>query len=53
MTLLKARISARNFSNYYNTHWYVCIKLDGTYQPYAYEDGVFTMATFYCGKEVK
>jgi hypothetical protein len=53
MTLLKARIAARQYSNYYNTSWHVRIMLDGTYQPYAHSDYVFTVASFYCGKEVK
>lgn len=54
MTLLKARISARTFSNVYNTNWFVRYMPDGTYQPWAHSsDDQRTVAMFYCGKEVK
>ena len=53
MTLLQARIKARKYSDQYNTSWHVRIMLNGTYEPYAHSDEVFTMASFYCGKEVK
>ena len=54
MTKIQARIQARRYSDRYNTFWYVREVSPGVFQPYAHHsDDDCTVATFYCGKELK
>ena len=54
MTKIQAHIQARRYSDRYNTFWYVREVSPGVFQPYAHHsDDERTVATFYCGKEMK